>query len=254
MKHKRTIFPVPVLALLITAIVLPLGAQNAELSAKAILGKVDDNEIYKTISYHGEMIIEYQGKRFVKKFKAYGRENRDSYVEFTNTEDLGTRYLKKDGRLYVYSPDTEQVMLISGHMLKESMMGSDMSYEDTIENEKLSVRYVPEIQSSETVNGRECWILDLRAVKKTESYQRMRLWVAKDNFDVMKNEQYALSGAKLKEYTLIRSQKIGGRSFPMESEVRDLLRKGSRTRFVMSEVVLDAAIADSMFTMRNLEQ
>jgi hypothetical protein len=34
-------------------------------------------------------------------------------------------------------------MLISGHMLKESMMGSDMSYEDTINNETLESRYDP---------------------------------------------------------------------------------------------------------------
>ncbi len=250
---KHMLITLSVLTLVITTI-LPLGAQNTDPSARAILEKVDANEIYRTITYEGEMIIEYQGKRFVKKFKAYGRENKDSFIEFTNTEDRGTKYLKKDGRLYVYSPDTEQVMLISGHMLKESMMGSDMSYEDTIENEKLSVRYVPAVESSGSFQGREVWILDLRAVKKTESYQRLRLWVAKDNYDVLKNEQYALSGAKLKEYTLIRSQKIGNRSFPMESEVRDMLRKGSRTTFVMSTVVIDAPVSDSIFSTRNLER
>jgi len=242
--------------LVFTAIIFSaaLFAQSAEPSAKEILEHVDANEIYKSITYEGEMIIEYQGKRFVKKFTAAGRENRDSFIEFTNSEDRGTKYLKKEGRLYVYSPDTEQVMLISGHMLKESMMGSDMSYEDTIENEKLSVRYTPVVAKSEVLNDRDTWVLDLTAVKKTESYPKQRLWIAKDNFDVLKNEQFALSGAKLKEYTLIRAERIGGRSFPVEIEVKDMLRKGSRTLFVMSKVVLDAPVSDSIFTMRNLEK
>ncbi len=49
---------------------------------------------------------------------------------------------------------------------------------------------------------------------------------------------FALSGAKLKEYKLIRSQNIGSRSFPVEGEMRDLLRKGSiapETAYVFAE-------------------
>ena len=228
--------------------VLPVSAQTAA----EILDKVDDNEIYKSIIHEGEMIIEYQGRTFVKTFKVWGRENKDSFIEFTNPEDRGTKYLKKDGRLYVYSPDTEQVMLISGHMLKESMMGSDMSYEDTIENERLSRRYTAIFLADERVDGRDCWVLDLAAIKPTESYQKRRLWVAKDNFDMVRAEFYALSGAKLKEYTLIRSELIQGQSFPMESEMRDLLRKNSKTTFRVINLELNAPVSDRIFSTRNL--
>lgn len=229
---------------------------TAEDSADAaeLLKVVDDNEVYDTISYEGEMIIEYQGKRFVKQFTAYGRENQDSFIEFTNSEDRGTKYLKKEGRLYVYSPDTEQVMLISGHLLKESMMGSDLSYEDAIENETLTARYTPVLAGSDAFEGRDAWVLKLTAKKKSESYPTRKLWIAKDNNDLLHYELYALSGAKLKEYTLIRAEKIGKRRYPVESVMRDMLRKGSSTTFKMNEVKLDAKVADSVFTMRNLER
>ncbi|HRX16946.1 MAG TPA: outer membrane lipoprotein-sorting protein [Spirochaetota bacterium] len=222
--------------------------------AKAILDHIDKNERFNTIEYTGEFTVEYKGKTFVKKFKAYGRGNEDSFIEFTNSEDRGTKYLKKDGRLYVYSPDTEQVMLISGHMLKESMMGSDMSYEDTIENEKLSKRYTAVVSGSETIEGQECYVLDLKAIKKTESYPKQKLWVAKDNKMLIKYELFALSGAKLKEYKLIRSEKIAGKNFPVESQLKDLLRKGSRTVFKLDNVVIDKPISASIFSMRNLER
>jgi outer membrane lipoprotein-sorting protein len=227
-------------------------------SAVELLRRVDDNETYTTIEYEGDMIIEYQNRRYVKTMKSWARDNSDSFVEFTNSEDRGTKYLKTKGRLYVYSPDTEEVMLISGHMLKESMMGSDMSYEDTIENEKLSVRYDPVLAGSEiwNLNGvnRDCWILDLSAKSRTESYPKQKLWIDKETGDLLHYELYALSGAKLKEYTLLRVEVINGHRFPVEGEMRDLLRRGSKTTFVMRNVILDRPIADSVFSQRNLER
>jgi outer membrane lipoprotein-sorting protein len=227
-------------------------------SAAELLRRVDDNEIYATIQYEGEMIIEYQNRRFVKTMKGWGRENSDSFIEFTNPEDRGTKYLKRGGRLYVYSPDTEEVMLISGHMLKESMMGSDMSYEDTIENDRLAERYNPVLGGSGTWTlggtSRDCWILDLTAKRRTESYPKQKLWIDQETGDCLHYELFALSGVKLKEYNLVKVEPVGGRRFPVEMEIRDLLRKNSKTTMVMRNVVLDRPIADSVFSQRSLER
>lgn len=223
-------------------------------TAAELVDRIDKNEVYSSIQYEGEMTIEYKGKRFVKYFKVQAKGNTESFVEFTNPEDRGTKYLKKEGRLYVYSPDTESVLLISGHLLKKSMMGSDMSYEDTIENETLASRYWSALLGTETINGRNAWVVDLTAKKKTESYPREKLWIDTETEDVLRMELYALSGAKLKEYNLIRAQEIGKRRFPVEFEMRDLLRQGSRTVLKMNHVVLDAPINDSVFSMRNLQR
>lgn len=232
----------------------PRSAAAQTPSAAELLARVDANEVYDSIQYQGQMVIEYQGKRYVKRFVAAARGSANTYAEFVNPEDKGTKYLKKDGRLYVYSPDSEEVMLISGHLLKESMMGSDLSYEDTIDNEKLSARYDPTLVGTEELKGRPAYVLDLKARKKTESYQRQKLWIDVETGDLVRFELYALSGARLKEYELIRAEPIGNRRFPVESVMRDLLRKGSQTTFVMTDVKLDAKIPDSTFSMRNLER
>ena len=223
-------------------------------TALELLRRVDNNEIFNTIEYEGEIIIEHGGRRFVKTFNAWARGNTHSFMEFTNREDRGTRYLRRDGRLFVFSPDTEEVMLISGHMLRESMMGSDMSYEDAMDNEPLSNRYTPTLVGTEVINGRDAWVLDLAAISRTESYPRRKLWIDMENGDLLRSEMFALSGALLKEYNLRRVEVIGGRRFPVEVEMRDLLRRDSRTIFRMSNVRLDRPIADSVFSMRNLER
>jgi len=242
-----------VLMIALLVIVAGLAFSQAPTAAE-LLRRVDNNEIYSTIEYEGEIIIEYQGRRYVKVMKAWGRGNTHSFIEFTNPEDRGTKYLRRDGRLYVYSPDNEGVMLISGHMLKESMMGSDMSYEDTINNDTLSSRYDPVLAGSEMWNGRDAWALELSAKKRTESYPKRKLWIDKETGDLLHYELYALSGAKLKEYTLLKVETIGGRRFPVEGEMRDLLRRDSKTTFVMRNVTLDRPIADSVFSQRNLER
>jgi outer membrane lipoprotein-sorting protein len=255
MKNKKFVFFI-VLLLVSLCGFQALRAQTP--SAAELLDHIDNNEIYDTIQYEGDMIIEYQNRRYVKTMRAWARENNDSFIEFTNSEDRGTKYLKKSGRLYVYSPDIEEVMLISGHMLRESMMGSDLSYEDTIENEKLSARYDALVSGSETLNAhgvsRDCWILDLTAKKRTESYPKQKLWVEKSTLDCVHYELFALSGAKLKEYNLLKVEVFGGRRFPVEIEIRDLLRKGSKTTMTMRNVILDRPIADSVFSQRNLER
>lgn len=223
-------------------------------SAEELLRRIDTNEVYDTITYEGEMVIEYQKRRYVKTMKAQARGNADSYVEFTNSEDAGTKYLKKGPRLYVYSPDTEKVMLISGHMLKESMMGSDLSYEDTVNNDTLSSRYTPVISGNETYNGKNCFVLELTAKSKTESYPKQKLWIDKETGDMIHSEQFALSGAKLKEFTLLKTDTIGRRRFPSQYEMRDVLRKDSKTTFVMKKIELDKPIPDSVFSQRNLER
>jgi outer membrane lipoprotein-sorting protein len=237
-----------------TGMILAQSAPSTSPTAMELLRRIDDNEIYNTIQYEGSMLIQYQGRRYVKTMRAWARGNSDSFIEFTNREDRGVKYLKTNGRLYVYSPDTEEVMLISGHMLKESMMGSDMSYEDAIENGSLESRYTPSIAGAENWNGRECWILELTAKSRAETYPKQKLWIDKANRDLLHSEQYALSGAKIKELTVLKVEELGGRRFPVETEMRDLLRRNSKTTFTMSNVVLDAPIADSVFSQRNLNR
>ena len=238
----------------VTMMIFIAAGVYAQPNATELLRRMENNENYTTIEYEGEMRIHNGGRVFVKSMKSWGRGDTHNFTEFTNPEDRGTKYLRTGGRLYVYSPDNEGVMLISGHMLRESMMGSDLSYEDMMDNDPLSNRYDAVIEGSEIVNGRDCWVLKLTARRRTESYPARKLWFDKETDDCLRYELFALSGAKLKEYNMLRIEVISGRRFPVEVEIRDLLRRDSRTVMVMRNVILDRPIPDSVFSMRNLER
>ena len=272
------------------------------------------------------MIIYNEGKKYEKTFKTYAKGSKNFFMEFINQDDKGTKYMKKDGRLYVYTDDLEKVMPITGHMLKESMMGSDLSYEDTIENETLLDQYDPVIidetkfDGNTKFKGNDVWVIKLiakipkkintndfenRVFKKIKSskkkerthkfinqyysnkeglyilkkdlqdedkikihyklsalkyikpspYGKQIMWVNKDEIAALKVEIYSASGRnKLKEILLLNAKDIGGRYFPIELQIKNLLRKDSKTVFKMNNIKLDIDIPDGMFSLKNLEK
>jgi hypothetical protein len=227
---------------------------GVSMEAIDILRKIDANEIYSSIKYEAEMNITINGKKYVKSLTGYSVGNRNFFAEFTNSDDAGTKYMKKDGNLFVYSPDAEEVIPITGHMLKESMMGSDMSYEDMINNDTLESLYNVAITEEVQYEGKDVWVLELTGKKKTISYPKQKMWVDKSNFTVWKSEKYALSGTKLKEERVLEYKKIGERYYPVNIEMKDLLRKNSLTVFKMNKVELDVKIPENAFSLKNLEK
>ena len=106
--------------------------------------------------------------------------------------------LKLGEKLYTYSPQTDRVIQISGHMLRQSVMGSDMSYNDMMEDRPIEELYKATIEGSVNLDGRDHWIIVLDAKVKGLSYPKRRSWVDKEYLLPIKEELYAKSGKLLK--------------------------------------------------------
>lgn len=225
------------------------------LTGEEILNKMDNNREYKTMTCKASMEIHINGKIRVKNMTIEGElEGDKSIVEFTNPEDEGTKYLMLDENLWIYFPEEEDVVKISGHMLKEGMMGSDVSYEDALEGDLLSEKYKITIQGEEKYKDMDCWKILLEAkVKKVPYYKRV-MYVDKKDFVCWKEEMYAKSGKLLKESKVLEVKKIGNRNFPVKSEVVNKLRKNSKTVFTMSEIKFDVPFEKDYFSMRTLRK
>ena len=116
--------------------------------------------------------------------------------------ERGTKMLKLEAKLWVYSPSTDRTILISGHMLRQSVMGSDLSYEDMMEDPELANLYHAEVTGEEIIDGHECWVLGLTAKTRDIAYHTRRLWVDKQKYIPLQQELYAKSGKLLKRMKL----------------------------------------------------
>ena len=224
------------------------------LSGEDIIERVDKNNIYEKIEYNGRMNIRKGKKIRSKLMHVYAEGEEKALIEFTNPEDRGTKYLKLSDELWMYFPDAEEIVKISGHMLKESMMGSDFSYEDAVENQELLDKYSVTVMESENVGERDCYVLELNAIKKKITYAKRKLWVDKERFVVLKTQFFALSGKLLKEVVIEKVEKYDNRYFATKMIMVNKLMKDSSTIFEMEDIDFNADIPGDTFSKRNLER
>ena len=163
--------------------------------------------------------------------------------------------LKLDEKLWTYSPQTDRVIQISGHMLRQSVMGSDMSYNDMMEDRPLMELYEATLEGSVEIDGRDHWIMLLEAKVKGLSYPMRRAWIDKEYLLPMKEELYAKSGKLLKTSTLDGIKKVQSRWFPSRFIYKDELKRNSKgTEWVIDEITFDTDIPESRFLKARLRK
>ncbi|OQB59711.1 MAG: hypothetical protein BWX96_02626 [Bacteroidetes bacterium ADurb.Bin145] len=139
-------------------------------------------------------------------------------------------------------------------MLRQSVMGSDLSYEDMMDDRKISEVYSAEIAGSEIVDGRSTWILSLTAKVNNVAYYSRKMWIDKERFVPLQEELYARSGQLLKRTTLSDVRLVESRWFPMKIKYKDLLKQGGGTEFIITSVKFNQSIPDYIFTKAALKQ
>jgi outer membrane lipoprotein-sorting protein len=224
------------------------------LSPAEILTAMDKNRDYGTISYSATMEIHVGGEVRTKAMKTVGLGAEKALVEFTNAEDRGTKYLKINKELWIYFPSEQDVVKISGHMLKEGMMGSDVSYEDALEADALHKKYNAALSPDEDCDGRSCYVVTLDATVKDVPYYKRKMWVDKELLIPRKEEMYAKSGTLLKVSHVLDIKKIGSRHFPTKVEMVNKLRKDTKTVFEMTDVAFDVKVDNDVFSLQNLQR
>ena len=233
-----------------------LFAQADDMSVQDIIKAMDKNLNAKSRVMTSKMVV--HGRRASRTI-----ESRSwvvgidlAFTEYLSPpREAGTKILKDGDKLWTYSPQTDRVIQISGHMLRQSVMGSDMSYKDMMEDRPLMDLYEATLESSVEINGRDHWIVLLTAKAKGLSYPMRRAWIDKEYLLPMKEELYAKSGKLLKASTMDGIKKVQGRWFPSRFIFKDELKRNSKgTEWIIEEIEFDTEIPDSRFLKARLRK
>ena len=248
-------------ALLALAFAPPMGvlapsvAHAATPSADELLSKIDGNMTFDTRSAKLQMTVTKGTRVKVYEMQSFGRGADEGAVEYlAPARDKGTRMLKKGGELWMYLPSIEKTQRISGHMLRQSMMGSDFSYEDMLESADLRTRYDAVVAGEEEIDGRRCYKLEMTAKQPEVTYPKRVSWVDAEHLVPVREELYAVSGMLLKVFTFSDVKDFGGRKFPTRFTAEDQLQKGSTTEMVWLELSFSVPLEEEVFSQRWLER
>ena len=226
-----------------------------EIDPQRLIEAIDRNFWSATKYIEGRLIID-NGRRE----RTLAMETRmegvvKSYSHYLSpARERGTKMLKMEQKMWMYTPQTDRKILIAGHLLRQSMMGSDLSYEDMLEDVKLGDAYDATIEKAEKFGEYDTVVLLLKAKDKTKTYQTRRVWADPKRSVVYKEERYAKSGKLLKRILHQDYRPIGDRLFPKKMVFRDMLKENTKTTYVFDKIIFDVDIPTKYFSLRILKR
>jgi len=224
--------------------------RSDQISAKDIMKAMDENLNAKSRIITSKMVVRGRRSSRTIESKNWVVGTDQAFTEYLSPpREAGTKMLKLGDKLWTYSPQTDRVIQISGHMLRQSVMGSDMSYNDMMEDRPIEELYDATIEGSIEINGREHWIMVLDAKVKGLSYPKRRSWVDKEYLLPIKEELYAKSGKLLKTASLKGIKKVQDRWFPSKFIYKDELKRNSKgTEWIIDSIEFNIIIPASRFS------
>jgi outer membrane lipoprotein-sorting protein len=245
-KSRRPSRPATAALLLLAA--FSAGAQSAE----QILQRLEDAQRFRTQEAEGTLVITDRFGSRTKTFQSYAEGEQRMLLAFTNPEEKGQKILRLSGEIYLYFPEAEEILHLQGAALKESVLGSDFSYEDLTGEESLLSRYEPRLLGSERIGERPHFVLELKARKRGAAYPLEKIWVDAERYVPSKAEYYALSGKLLKEMEVLEVKPVSGRFVLSRVIIRDRMKKDSSTELRLDRLRLDEPLPRDIFSLERL--
>ncbi len=236
-------------------IFLPISVWSQIPTGRELLIKMDQNTIAENRCATYTMVVRGRRRDRTMTIKSWVKGSEKSFSEYlAPAREKGTKMLKLRDQLWMYSPQSDRIIRIAGHMLRQSMMGSDFSYEDMMEDRSLKDTYNAEIMGSENFLVKDCWVIKLTAKVKDVAYYSRKIWVDKENMLALREDRFAKGGKLLKTAEILEVFQINQRWYPKRMIFKDVLSKGKGTELIVDSIEFDVEIPKHIFSKASLRR
>jgi len=236
-------------------IIFPVLGWTQTPTGTEILQKIDENTIAGNRSATSTMIVHGRRGDRTMTLKSWIEGSEKSFSEYlAPAREKGTKMLKLGDQLWLYSPQSDRIIRIAGHMLRQSVMGSDFSYEDMMEDHSLTNMYIAEVLGSESFRERDCWVLELTAIVEDVAYHSRKIWVDKERMLASREDRFAKSGKLLKTAEIVEVFWINQRWYPKRMVFKDVLSNGQGTELIIDSIEFDVEIPEYIFSKAALRK
>jgi hypothetical protein len=229
---------------------IPAAAED--IGVADIIKKLEANQVYDTSSMDAKLAVTNRFGVTSNEFTVYSRKGGDTLVVITAGPDRGQKVLRQKKDIYLYYPDAEDVIWLKGSALKDSMMGSDFSYEDLTDDGTILGRYDAELLGSETFDGAKCWRIMLTAKTKNETYAKQEILVDAATFVTRHAILYSAAGKPIREMSASDVRTVAGKNIPFTSVMKDLMKKNSSTEMKLTRVEIGIPLSGKYFNREEL--
>lgn len=255
---KHAVWTLGVVALGLFA-ALPAHAALDGEAMKKILAEVDERQRnsgdYKALVYLEQK--EKDKTDVVREALIYRRDADDKLmILFTKPKtESGTGYLRMEKNLWFYDP---AVGRWERRTERERIAGTDSRRADFDES-RLADEYVPSFKGEAKLGKFDTWVLELKAKEGVDvAFPVLKLWIDKASNNVLKRQEFALSGKLMRTAYYPKWKKVFSESkkgevwFPEEMRFYDEIEKSNSTMVLIKNIDLRPLEAN-MFTKAWLE-
>lgn len=185
----------------------------------------------------------------VRKYRVLSKSNENTVVMVTEpASERGQIILMKGRDLWVFMPEVSQPVRISlAQRLTGQVANGDLA------RANFSGDYNPKIIGTEKIGNDSFHILELIAVDRSVTYQRVVYWVNEKSGWPLKAEFYSLSNRLMKKCSYENFQTLAGRVRPTRLVMEDALRNGEKSILDYSDMKL-RDLPDKVFTKEYLKK
>lgn len=183
------------------------------------------------------------------KYRVLSKGNENTVVMVTEpASERGQIILMKGRDLWVFMPEVSQPVRISlAQRLTGQVANGDLA------RANFSGDYNPKIVGSEKIGNETYHVLELVAVDRSVTYQRVMYWVNEKSGWPLKAEFYSLSNRLLKKCSYENFQTMAGRVRPTRLVMEDALKAGEKSVLEYSDMRL-RELPDKIFTKEYLKK
>ena len=239
----------------------------AEPTGKEVMLKMDErDEGRDQVSRSLQILINRRGQER-KRSSIYIRKNYKgqkgldtktvifilSPPQVKGTAFMNWSYLQddKDDNQWLYLPALRKVRRLSASEKEDSFMGTDFTYDDM--GDRKVEEDVHKLLKVETLDGKECYVVESVPGKKGYMYSKKDTWVVKDEWIPLKVEYYDRKKRHLKTLTHSGWRKLKGVWMVGRMEMANHQTK-HRTVLTMSDTVVNAGVDENTFRERTLKK
>jgi len=222
------------------------------ISAEDVVKKLEKNTVIKTAWTDGCLIIHDRFGTKKTTFISYSRGVDTVLIEFTSVEEEGMKILRTSNEIYLFYPEAEELIRMQGAALKESVLGSDMSYEDMTGGKSLLQSYRVTLEGIEEVDGAPCYKVSLEAKSRDVPYYKEIMWIDRELFIYRQIHKFSRSGKLLKEITIDDIRQVSGKNIPFHMVLKDTLKRNSSTEFFINDIKINLRLEPDIFSLEEL--
>ena len=198
-----------------------------DIAAAKIVAQADEIRLPQR-SFEVHVIITSTGRDREPDIKEYDILSKGADKTIVKTTapalDRGQVLLMRGKDLWLFLPNVSQPVRLSlSQRLTGQVANGDLA------RANFAGDYAPSILSTDTIKGQAYYVLELKALDRAVTYNRVMYWVNKSNYRPYKAEFYALSGKLLKTCLYENFKESAGALRPITLIMEDALAQGEKS-------------------------